>query len=333
MSEKNSNLKKIIGSSNNLFFTTVIIVTLGFNVIYGFISMVGKVLTPLGIDGKALTKKCFEILNNPMIGMILSQALIILPTLIYIINRKKHIKKIIRFNKMNVVTLIALTFFTYAMLPVMSFINMVSMMFVKNKISSTVTEIVGKESLLFGIIVVAVLPAFVEETLFRGVLYNTHRKVSIKKALILNGLLFGLLHGNFNQFAYAFFMGIVFSLVVEATDTVISTIWCHFLINGNSILSAFLSKNVKNVEIADSNVITINTLIPWACMALFALSIAILILIFIAKYNNRYDYLKKHLSFSKKNKKGKNVSLLSPGLICAMLMSFVYMICIEFMTT
>ena len=105
------------------------------------------------------------------------------------------------------------------------------------------------------------------------------------------------------------------------------------LINGNSILSAFLSKNVKNVEIADSNVITINTLIPWACMALFALSIAILILIFIAKHNNRYDYLKKHLSCSKKNKKGKNVSLLSPGLICAMLMSFVYMICIEFMTT
>ena len=34
-----------------------------------------------------------------------------------------------------------------------------------------------------------------------------------------------------------------------------------------------------------------------------------------------------------KNKKGKNVSLLSPGLICAMLMSIVYMICIEFMTT
>ena len=332
MLEKNSNLKKIIDGSNNLYLVIVMIVILGFNVIYGCVNLVGKLLTPLGIEGNLMTKKCLELLNNPLMGMILSQSLIFLPALIYIINRKKHIRKILRFNKLNIVTLIALTFFTYTMLPVMSFINMVSMMFVKNKISSTVTEIVGKESLVLGIFAVAVIPAFVEEILFRGILYNTHRKVSIKKALLLNGLLFGLLHGNFNQFAYAFFMGIVFSLVVEATDTVISTIWCHFLINGNSIISAFLSKNIKTTEVVDSNVITVNTFIPWACMALVALSISILIFIFIAKYNNRYDYLKKKLSVNKKDKKGKNVSLLSPGLIIAMITSIVYMICMEFMT-
>ena len=285
MLEKNSNLKKIIDGSNNLYLVIVMIVILGFNVIYGCVNLVGKLLTPLGIEGNLMTKKCLELLNNPLMGMILSQSLIFLPALIYIINRKKHIRKILRFNKLNIVTL-----FTYTMLPVMSFINMVSMMFVKNKTSSTVTEIVGKESLVLGIFAVAVIPAFVEEILFRGILYNTHRKVSIKKALLLNGLLFGLLHGNFNQFAYAFFMGIVFSLVVEATDTVISTIWCHFLINGNSIISAFLSKNIKTTEVVDSNVITVNTFIPWACMALVALSISILILIFITKYNNRYDY-------------------------------------------
>lgn len=332
MLEKNSNLKKIIDGSNNLYLVIVMIVILGFNVIYGCVNLVGKLLTPLGIEGNLMTKKCLELLNNPLMGMILSQSLIFLPALIYIINRKKHIRKILRFNKLNIVTLIALTFFTYTMLPVMSFINMVSMMFVKNKISSTVTEIVGKESLVLGIFAVAVIPAFVEEILFRGILYNTHRKVSIKKALLLNGLLFGLLHGNFNQFAYAFFMGIVFSLVVEATDTVISTIWCHFLINGNSIISAFLSKNIKTTEVVDSNVITVNTFIPWACMALVALSISILILIFITKYNNRYDYLKKKLSVNKKDKKSKNVSLLSSGLIIAMITSIVYMICMEFMT-
>lgn len=332
MLEKNSNLKKIIDGSNNLYLAIVMIVILGFNVIYGCVNLVGKLLTPLGIEGNLMSKKCLELLNNPLMGMILAQSLIFLPALIYIINRKKHIKKILRFNKLNIVTFIALTFFTYTMLPVMSFINMVSMMFVKNKISSTVTEIVGKESLILGIFAVAVIPAFVEEILFRGILYNTHRKISIKKALLLNGLLFGLLHGNFNQFAYAFFMGIVFSLVVEATDTVISTIWCHFLINGNSIISAFLSKNIKTTEVVDSNVITVNTFIPWACMALVALSISILIFIFIAKYNNRYDYLKKKLSVNKKDKKGKNVSLLSPGLIIAMITSIVYMICMEFMT-
>ena len=98
MLEKNSNLKKIIDGSNNLYLAIVMIVILGFNVIYGCVNLVGKLLTPLGIEGNLMSKKCLELLNNPLMGMILAQSLIFLPALIYIINRKKHIKKILRFN-------------------------------------------------------------------------------------------------------------------------------------------------------------------------------------------------------------------------------------------
>lgn len=338
---------------NNVYLATVIVVIIAFNVVLLLVSLLGNVLSLFGFDGKSLYDNCIEILNDPLIGMFLSQMLILIPSVVFLYNRKKHIQETLRFNKIDVVTLVALTVITYTLLPVMSFINMLSMVFVKNRISDTVTGVVTSKPLIVGIFVVAILPAFVEEILCRGILYNNHRKVDVKKAIILNGILFGLLHGNFNQFAYAFVMGMIFSLLVEATDTVISTIWCHFLINGNSIVASFISKNTQNGDVVNTTKeISYRSLIPWGCMALLCLAISFLIFIFIAKHNNRYEYLQQVLSnkedkdaiediensentsFEKKkivkNQNSKNQLLLTPGLICAMIMSLIYMICTEF---
>ena len=347
------NVKKLNGikDANNVYLATVIVVILAFNVILLTVSIFGNILSLFGLNGKSLHDECIEILNDPLIGMFLSQAIILIPAVVFLYNRKKHVKNLLRFNKIDITTFVALTVLTYTLLPVMSFINMFSMIFVKNRISNTVSEIATNRSLILSLLVIAILPAFVEEILCRGILYNSHRKVSIRGAIILNGILFGLLHGNFNQFAYAFFMGMIFSLIVEATDTVISTIWCHFLINGNSMVGAFISNNMQNGEVANTTTeISVRSLLPWGCAAIFALAISILIFIFIAKHNKRYEYLQHELLGKKDSKvveniekedsldgevkKGDNrkkMSLLTPGLICAILISVIYMLCVEFL--
>ena len=177
-----------------IWFITCLIGILGFNVILWIVSGVAYGISTFGVEPTTIIKKCIEILSNKMIAMFLSQLLIGTPLLIYILNRKKHIKNILGFNRINMVTLFGLTVFTYCMIPVMSFINMFSMMFVKNQISSTIYEIIDNYPLVLAIVVVAIMPAFVEEMLFRGLLFNSHRKVDIKWACIINGLLFGLLH-------------------------------------------------------------------------------------------------------------------------------------------
>lgn len=342
---------KDINDVNNVYLATVIVVILAFNVLLLIVSLFGNMLSLFGLNGKSLHDGCIEILNDPLIGMFLSQVIILIPSVVFLYNRKKHVKNLLRFNKMDITTFVALTVLTYTLLPVMSFINMFSMIFVKNRISNTVSEIATNRSLIISLFIIAILPAFVEEILCRGILYNSHRKVSIRGAILLNGILFGLLHGNFNQFAYAFFMGMIFSLIVEATDTVISTIWCHFLINGNSMVGAFISNNMQNGEVANTTTeISARSLLPWGCVAIFALAISILIFIFIAKHNKRYEYLQQEL-FSKRDLQAedniekedsldgevkqrenrKKMSLLTPGLICAILISVVYMMCVEFL--
>lgn len=340
----------IVNDVNIVYFVTTLIAILGFNIILWVVSSTAYGLQIFGINYKSVTEKCIAILSDKMVAMVLSQLLIAAPMLIYIL-RKKIIKDKLGFNKINIVTLFGLMVFTYCMIPVMSFINMFSMMFVKNQISSTIYEISDKYPIMISIIVVAVMPAFVEELLFRGLLYNAHRKIDIKWACIINGLLFGLLHGNFNQFAYAFIMGWVFAMVVECTGSVLSTIWCHFIINANSIILAYVGELINESNpIVDKITYSWKEVICWGIFSVIPLCFAILIIIFLTKYNKRYEVLKRRLfkDTKKMNKKVKEQTILykenihtregasskikgmcSFSLVFSIIISIIYMVCIE----
>ena len=61
-----------------------------------------------------------------------------------------------------------------------------------------------------------------------------------KHAVRFTRLLFGAMHGNWNQFVYAFFMGIFFSLTVYATGSLVSSMLMHFVVNGASLAILYL---------------------------------------------------------------------------------------------
>lgn len=336
-----------VNDVNIVYFITSLIAILGFNVILWIVSGTAYGLQVFGVNHEKVINKCIEVLSNKMFAMVLSQFLIGTPTFIYII-KKKRPKDILGFKKINLVTLFGLTVFTYCMIPVMSFINMFSMMFVKNQISGTIYEITDKYPMILSIIVVAILPAFVEELLFRGLLYNAHRKIDIKWACVINGLLFGLLHGNFNQFAYAFVMGWIFAMVAECTGSVLSTIWCHFIINANSIILAYIGDLISDSNpIVDKATYTWKEVICWGIFSIVPLCFAVLIIIFITKYNKQYKSVKLRLfkdtkKMNKKAKQDTNIyievkdirsskirEICSFSLIFSIIISIIYMICIE----
>ena len=95
---------------------------------------------------------------------------------------------------------------------------------------------------------VAVIPSLFEESVYRGIFYNEYRKESPLKAILLSGFLFGIIHLNFNQFAYAFAMGIIFALIIGYRFN-LSTMIIHLIINGNSILTLYLYP--KLIELLD----------------------------------------------------------------------------------
>ena len=94
--------------------------------------------------------------------------------------------------------------------------------------SAELATTMGQENLFLNILFVALLPAFVEEFVFRGVFYQTYRKSSMKAALVLSGLLFGCMHMNFNQFLYTFVFGMILVFMMEATGSIVTSMICHF---------------------------------------------------------------------------------------------------------
>ncbi len=97
----------------------------------------------------------------------------------------------------------------------------------------------------------AVIPAFVEEFAFRGVIMQPLRKYGDWFAIVLSAVLFGLLHGNMMQMPFAVVAGVVLGYVTVVTGSMWTGIILHFLNNFcsmvYSIIGELLSDGVKVV--------------------------------------------------------------------------------------
>lgn len=98
-------------------------------------------------------------------------------------------------------------------------------------VSNTILDIaVGISPWVSIFIMVLIAPAF-EELLFRKLLIDRTVKYGEGVAILLSGLMFGLFHGNLNQFAYAFTLGLFFGFLYVKTGNIKYTIFLHMLIN------------------------------------------------------------------------------------------------------
>jgi hypothetical protein len=75
------------------------------------------------------------------------------------------------------------------------------------------------------------LPGFVEETIYRGIMFSAFRKYSILAGVVISAVSFGLMHLNFNQMPYAIYLGLIFAFMVEATGSITSTMVMHMIFN------------------------------------------------------------------------------------------------------
>lgn len=199
----------------NVFF-------LGLIVFYLFFSFYGIALIP-------------ERFMNANMSIIIGQSMIAVPTLIYVIGTKGSVLRDVPFRRIGLLNIFLLFILTYCMLPVVSLLNSITMMFAENHVAGQLDSM-NSNPFLLNIFLVAVLPAFLEELTFRGILFGGYRKSGVIKAAFASGLLFGLFHMNINQFCYAFFMGIVFAMLREATGTIHASMIVHFIFNANSVV-------------------------------------------------------------------------------------------------
>ena len=83
---------------------------------------------------------------------------------------------------------------------------------------------------------VAVVPAFVEEFLFRGVVLSNLLPYGRTTAIVGSALLFGLMHQNIQQFFYTTVAGLVLGWIYVRTQSIWPCVLMHFFNNFQSVL-------------------------------------------------------------------------------------------------
>jgi uncharacterized protein len=247
--------------------------------------------------------------DDSLVRTLVSQGVLILPTVIYLIYNKVNVIELIRFRKIKIINVILLIIFSYLISPLMSLLSAISLLFSTNMIDNTVTKIVSANPLFISVLVIAFIPCVLEETVYRGVFFNEYRKINPLKGIFLSGLLFGLVHMNFNQFIYAFAMGVIFAFIIEATDSILASMIVHFVINCNSVVITYLLPRLESYahlvlgdeeasEMFSATVeTTTETLIPviitYAVIAAVTTTLAFLVFVLIAKNQNRLQQVKE----------------------------------------
>lgn len=147
---------------------------------------------------------------------------------------------------------------------------------------SGTTGAVNGWTLVLGLIFTAILPAICEENINRGMLLNGTRGLGIKKCVLLNGLMFGLLHLNIEQFFYATLIGCFLGFIVFVTDSIYPCMIIHFMNNGIGVVLSFLTqKGVLSGGIFTQlgNLTSLNPVLGFVVM--FVVLLVLVILLFV----------------------------------------------------
>lgn len=142
----------------------------------------------------------------------------------------------------------------------------------RQELTSTLLDMQELHELFVCLFLVAVLPAFIEELLFRGVLQNIFNSItgSIIRAIVLQAFVFATLHFSFYEMPGIFLMGIAFGYLRGASGNTAYGMIAHFIFNGIAIFLHYLSQlhfretGVSGAfdNLAFGNVVSVLALIP-----------------------------------------------------------------------
>lgn len=273
------------------------------------------------------------------ISLIVSQLLILIPIIIFVIKKKYWPINQVQHTKLKGLVILLLIVFTYLMIPLIAVINALSMLFVENT-TVGVMEGISSFPLIISIFFIAILPACSEEVVFRGVFYHSYRENGIGKGIFMSGFLFGLMHLNFNQFCYAFVMGMIFALLIEATGSIYAPILVHFCFNCNSVILTKMMDIANKMGVStgvettilgsqgtnpEYKYVLIIAILGLGVVSLFTTAAAVVIYISIAYINGRLPYIKDLFTGKLRFRSSKD-RIWDGYLISAVLICFLFMV-------
>lgn len=118
------------------------------------------------------------------------------------------------------------------------------------KIPEALVEVpAGFAGYLIVVLVFAIVPAIVEELVYRGVVFNGLKKnFSTWPAVILSSVIFTLMHFNVYQVVYQLILGVVLAIIAHYTGTILYSMLFHLL---NNFIAVTLSIYAPAIFVID----------------------------------------------------------------------------------
>ncbi len=127
-------------------------------------------------------------------------------------------------------------------------------------------------SLFLNLFVFAVLPALLEELVFRGYVLRAIRPYGDWLAVIVSSLLFALMHGNIAQIPFAMIVGIALGWLFIMTDNIWLSVAVHFTNNAFSLLLQYCTRGMDVTTLG-----MVNAFCIFGLIIIGALCLAILV--------------------------------------------------------
>ena len=116
-------------------------------------------------------------------------------------------------------------------------------------VDDAIADLVSELNPLTAFFVMVLLAPALEEWIFRKLLVDRTIRYGEGTAIFLSGLMFGLFHGNLNQFVYTFLVGAFWAFIYVKTGRLRYTIYLHMALNFmGSIGSLFFLDAISTLE-------------------------------------------------------------------------------------
>lgn len=268
-------------------------------------------------------------------NLIVSQLVNVVPVmLVILIGRRKYrgeriFSDILGFRRIKISTALMTVLYTFLLMPLTTLANAISMIFVDNTVAELEGDILDVPFFVM-FFIMAFFGPFCEELVFRGAFFRGFRRSgNIFGAILMSGMLFALMHMNFNQAAYALLLGIMMALLAEAAGSTVAPFIMHLVFNGQSVCLMYLSdrlfpelveEGLEEYSMSSEEMVMV--IAVYLLLAVVCTSIAFCVVVWIAGNEGKQNFFRTIWA----SRKNRGESLWSVCLVIGIALALIFMI-------
>lgn len=272
-------------------------------------------------------------------GILITEFILIaMPPIVYCIIRKYNLKYVFRINKMSaaqtslVITIFLSGYFVAVFLNLIG--NIILSMF--GKLNPQPIPVAQNPSEYFILLlIIACSAGLCEEILFRGLLLRAYENIGMWNSIIINALLFGMLHLNIQNFVGPAFLGLLLSFVVYQTNSIFAGMLGHFINNAVSVTLQYAIMSLPvykglNTNLADQSIDTaslVASAVLFCVLSIFSGTIMLMSMKSLKDISHNDDKL---IQTDQVGTLMKNIRISWPIYMTAII--FIAMTCVELLT-